>query len=82
MTKPLLYCSFCSKSHKEVRKLIGGPKINGYHAFICDECVDLCKEIIEEDSSLSRFHDFFRRKSSLAKFDEFFKVGQNRQARI
>ncbi len=40
----LLYCSFCGKSQQEVRKLIAGPSV-----FICDECVDLCNDIIRED---------------------------------
>src|SRR5690606_34383500 len=40
----LLYCSFCSKSQHEVRKLIAGPSV-----FICDECVDLCNDIIREE---------------------------------
>jgi ATP-dependent Clp protease ATP-binding subunit ClpX len=40
----LLYCSFCGKSQHEVRKLIAGPSV-----FICDECVDLCNDIIRED---------------------------------
>ena len=40
----LLYCSFCGKSQQEVRKLIAGPSV-----FICDECVDLCIDIIRED---------------------------------
>ncbi len=52
MTKPTnadskntLYCSFCGKSQHEVRKLIAGPTV-----FICDECVDLCTDIIREES--------------------------------
>ena len=40
----LLYCSFCGKSQNEVRKLIAGPSV-----FICDECVDLCNDIIREE---------------------------------
>lgn len=40
----LLYCSFCGKSQDEVRKLIAGPSV-----FICDECVDLCNDIIREE---------------------------------
>ncbi len=40
----LLYCSFCGKSQHEVRKLIAGPSV-----FICDECVELCKDIIREE---------------------------------
>jgi len=42
----LLYCSFCGKSQHEVRKLIAGPSV-----FVCDECVDLCNDIIREDIS-------------------------------
>ena len=42
--KNILYCSFCGKSQHEVRKLIAGPTV-----FICDECVDLCNDIIEEE---------------------------------
>ena len=40
----VLYCSFCGKSQHEVRKLIAGPSV-----FICDECVDLCNDIIREE---------------------------------
>ena len=42
--KDTLYCSFCSKSQKEVKKLIAGPTV-----FVCDECVEICKDIIKED---------------------------------
>ena len=43
--KNILYCSFCGKSQNEVRKLIAGPTV-----FICDECVELCMDIIKEES--------------------------------
>ena len=43
-TGKLLYCSFCGKSQHEVRKLIAGPSV-----FVCDECVDLCNDIIREE---------------------------------
>ena len=47
-SKNTLYCSFCGKSQHEVRKLIAGPTV-----FICDECVELCLDIIgEENKSL------------------------------
>ena len=39
-----LCCSFCGKSQKEVKKLIAGPTV-----YICDECIDLCNEIVKED---------------------------------
>ena len=48
----LLYCSFCGKSQHEVRKLIAGPSV-----FICDECVDLCNDIIREEVQESASED-------------------------
>jgi len=53
-SKNTLYCSFCGKSQHEVRKLIAGPTV-----FICDECVELCMDIIREDhkSSISKTRD-------------------------
>jgi ATP-dependent Clp protease ATP-binding subunit ClpX len=39
-----LYCSFCGKSQHEVKKLIAGPSV-----FVCDECIDLCNEIIRDE---------------------------------
>ncbi|MEM9853269.1 MAG: ATP-dependent Clp protease ATP-binding subunit ClpX [Pseudomonadota bacterium] len=47
-TKNTLYCSFCGKSQHEVRKLIAGPTV-----FICDECVELCMDIIREETKSS-----------------------------
>ncbi|MFY8049492.1 MAG: ClpX C4-type zinc finger protein, partial [Erythrobacter sp.] len=44
-SKSTLYCSFCGKSQHEVRKLIAGPTV-----FICDECVELCNDIIREET--------------------------------
>ena len=46
--KNTLYCSFCGKSQHEVRKLIAGPTV-----FICDECVELCMDIIREETKAS-----------------------------
>ena len=53
-SKNILYCSFCGKSQHEVRKLIAGPTV-----FICDECVELCMDIIKEEnkSSLVKHQD-------------------------
>jgi hypothetical protein len=45
-----LYCSFCGKSQHEVRKLIAGPEV-----FICDECVELCTDIVEPDDDKELF---------------------------
>jgi ATP-dependent Clp protease ATP-binding subunit ClpX len=45
-SEKLLYCSFCGKSQHEVKKLIAGPSV-----FICDECIDLCNDIIRDESA-------------------------------
>jgi ATP-dependent Clp protease ATP-binding subunit ClpX len=45
--KKALYCSFCGKKQYEVKKLIAGPTV-----FICDECVDLCQDIIKEEAKI------------------------------
>tara|TARA_B100002003_G_scaffold48906_1_gene44065 strand:+ start:198 stop:1451 length:1254 start_codon:yes stop_codon:yes gene_type:complete len=50
--KNILYCSFCGKSQHEVRKLIAGPTV-----FICDECVELCMDIIQEENKDSFVRD-------------------------
>ena len=52
--KSTLFCSFCGKSQHEVKKLIAGPTV-----FICDECVELCMDIIKEEhkSSSARSSD-------------------------
>src|SRR5271157_1728473 len=47
-SKNTLYCSFCGKSQHEVRKLIAGPTV-----FICDECIELCMDIIREENKSS-----------------------------
>src|SRR5450759_565645 len=54
-SKNTLYCSFCGKSQHEVRKLIAGPTV-----FICDECVDLCMDIIGEENKRHRASLGFR----------------------
>merc|ERR1711988_204111 len=51
-SKNTLYCSFCGKSQHEVRKLIAGPTV-----FICDECVELCQDIIREENKTSLLCD-------------------------
>jgi ATP-dependent protease Clp ATPase subunit len=48
----LLYCSFCGKSQHEVRKLIAGPSV-----WICDSCVELCNDIIEEEQGIENIID-------------------------
>src|SRR3974390_3870431 len=64
-SKNTLYCSFCGKSQHEVRKLIAGPTV-----FICDECVELCMEIISEENKTS----FMKSKEGVPTPQEIFKV--------
>lgn len=47
--REVLRCSFCGKSQNEVRKLIAGPGV-----YICDQCIKICVEMLEEDNILSR----------------------------
>jgi len=63
--KNILYCSFCGKSQHEVRKLIAGPTV-----FICDECVELCMDIIKEESNDS----FVRNQEGVLTPQEICKV--------
>ena len=56
----LLYCSFCGKSQHEVKKLIAGPSV-----FICDECIDLCNEIIRDEAAISEKEGGLAVKSDL-----------------
>ena len=64
-SKNTLYCSFCGKSQHEVRKLIAGPTV-----FICDECVELCMDIIREEntSSLAKLRNGIPTPKRYAKF--------------
>jgi len=75
----LLKCSFCGKSQKQVKKLIAGPGV-----YICDECIDLCNEIIEEElaetSELS-FDELPKPREIFSFLDDFI-VGQERAKRI
>jgi len=64
-SKNTLYCSFCGKSQHEVRKLIAGPTV-----FICDECVELCMEIIREENKTS----FMKSRDGVPSPGEIFKV--------
>ena len=63
--KNILYCSFCGKSQHEVRKLIAGPTV-----FICDECVELCMDIIKEENK----DTFIKNKEGVPTPEEICKV--------
>ena len=73
-SKNTLYCSFCGKSQPEVRKLIAGPTV-----FICDECVELCMDIIKEDhkSSVSKSRDGVPTPREIRKVLDDYVIGQS-----
>jgi ATP-dependent Clp protease ATP-binding subunit ClpX len=73
-SKNTLYCSFCGKSQHEVRKLIAGPTV-----FICDECVELCMDIIREEnkSSLVKSRDGIPTPKEIRKVLDDYVIGQD-----
>ncbi|MBE8190699.1 MAG: ATP-dependent Clp protease ATP-binding subunit ClpX [Alphaproteobacteria bacterium] len=77
--KGTLYCSFCGKSQHEVRKLIAGPTV-----FICDECVELCMDIIREEnkSSLNKEQDGVPPPSEIMGVLDDYVIGQVHAKRV
>ena len=77
--KDSLYCSFCGKNQKEVKKLIAGPTV-----FVCDECVELCMDIIKEDSKNNK-HKIKKdipKPSEINKFLDDYVIGQENAKKI
>src|SRR3990167_2320093 len=69
----IMYCSFCGKSQSEVKKLIAGPSV-----FVCDECVELCNDIIREESKstpeVAEMH--LPKPKEIAEFLNEYVIGQ------
>ena len=75
----LLYCSFCGKSQHEVRKLIAGPSV-----FVCDECVELCNDIIREEmlDKTTTGGDKLPKPQEINEVLNEYVIGQNRAKRV
>ncbi len=78
-SKNTLYCSFCGKSQHEVRKLIAGPTV-----FICDECVELCMDIIREEAKTTglKSSDGVPTPRDICKVLDDYVIGQTRAKRV
>ncbi len=78
-SKNTLYCSFCGKSQHEVKKLIAGPTV-----FICDECVELCMDIIKEENKASFNHklDGIPTPTEINKVLNDYVIGQEKAKRV
>ena len=75
----LLYCSFCGKSQHEVRKLIAGPSV-----FVCDECVELCNDIIREEleDTTEAGHDKLPKPKEINAILDEYVIGQKRAKKV
>ena len=79
-SRGMLFCSFCGKTQNEVKKLVAGPS-----AYICDECIELCRGIIQEETEVQRVEESRRRipePKDIKKFLDQYVVGQERSKKI
>ncbi len=77
--KESLFCSFCGKNQKEVKKLIAGPTV-----FVCDECVELCMDIIKEDNknNKNKIKKNIPKPSEINKLLNDYVIGQDKAKKI
>ncbi|HOX95415.1 MAG TPA: ATP-dependent Clp protease ATP-binding subunit ClpX [Syntrophales bacterium] len=76
----VLFCSFCGKTQNEVKKLVAGPS-----AYICDECIELCRCIIQEESEIAGIEEGKKRipePKDIKKFLDQYVVGQERTKKV
>jgi ATP-dependent Clp protease ATP-binding subunit ClpX len=76
----VLYCSFCGKNQNEVKKLVAGPT-----AYICDECIELCRCIVEEDGDLSKREESRKgvpEPREIKQFLDSYVIGQERTKKV
>ncbi len=76
----ILYCSFCGKNQNEVRKLVAGPT-----AYICDECIELCRSIVHEDNDTTAAVEKTKgtpKPKEIKKFLDSYVIGQERTKKV
>ena len=76
----VLFCSFCGKTQNEVKKLVAGPS-----AYICDECIELCRCIIQEESEIAGIEEGKKRipePKDIKKFLDQYVIGQERTKKV
>lgn len=80
--KKVLRCSFCNKTQDQVRKLIAGPKAKG--VYICDECIDICSEIIAEEFEqyVEDAEIHLKKPKEIKEFLDEYVIGQDEAKKV